>query len=410
MSDVVDRFLRYVQIDTQSDPNSDQFPSTSKQLVLANLLLDELIKLGLDDASLDQNGYVMATLPTNCSQRVPVIGWIAHMDTSPDMSGTNVKPQVVKNYDGGDIVLNQKEGIVLSPLDFPELKNYIGRTIITSDGNTLLGADDKAGVAAIMSAIKYLVDHPDVPHGTLKIGFTPDEEIGRGTDRFDVHKFGADFAYTVDGGEVGELEYENFNAAGARITVKGRGVHPGSAKNKMISAINIAIDIAQSIPAQMKPEFTENYEGFFHLTRFDGMLEKSTLFYILREHDSKKFEWQKGLMKKAVEMANYKYGQGTASLDLKDQYYNMKEKILPVMHIVETAKEAIEAVGIDPKIIPVRGGTDGARLSYMGLPCPNLFAGGHNFHGRFEYLPQESLESAKEVILKIIELYTQRAV
>lgn len=410
MSDVVDRFLRYVQIDTQSDPNSDQFPSTSKQLVLANLLLDELIKLGLDDASLDQNGYVMATLPTNCSQRVPVIGWIAHMDTSPDMSGTNVKPQVVKNYDGGDIVLNQKEGIVLSPLDFPEMKNYIGQTIITSDGNTLLGADDKAGVAAIMSAIKYLVDHPDVPHGTLKIGFTPDEEIGRGTDRFDVHKFGADFAYTVDGGEVGELEYENFNAAGARITVKGRGVHPGSAKNKMISAINIAIDIAQSIPAQMKPEFTENYEGFFHLTRFDCMLEKSTLFYILREHDSKKFEWQKGLMKKAVEMANYKYGQGTASLDLKDQYYNMKEKILPVMHIVETAKEAIEAVGIDPKIIPVRGGTDGARLSYMGLPCPNLFAGGHNFHGRFEYLPQESLESAKEVILKIIELYTQRAV
>ena len=409
MSDVVDRFLRYVQIDTQSDPNSDQFPSTAKQLDLAKLLFAELTAFGLDDVNLDENGYLMATLPANCTLQVPVIGWIAHMDTSPDMSGTNVKPQIVKNYDGGDIILNHEENVVLSPRDFPELKNYTGQTIITSDGTTLLGSDDKAGVAAILSAIKYLLDHPDVPHGTIKIGFTPDEEIGHGADRFDVKKFGADFAYTVDGGEIGELEYENFNAAGARITVKGRSVHPGSAKNKMISAINIAIDITQFIPAQMKPEYTENYEGFFHLARFDGMLEKTTLLYIIREHDPEKFAWQKGLIEKAVEMANYKYGEGTALLELKDQYYNMKEKILPVIHIIDTAREAIEAVGIQPKIIPVRGGTDGARLSYMGLPCPNLFTGGHNAHGRFEYLPQESLEKAKEVILKVVELYTQRA-
>lgn len=409
MSDVIDRFLRYIKIDTESDVNSETCPSTQKQWDLARLLKAELDELGLEDVSLDENGYVMATLPGNTSRNVPVIGWIAHMDTSPDMSGKDVKAQWVENYDGGDIVLNQEQNIVMSPIDFPELKQYIGQKIITTDGTTLLGADDKAGIAAIMAAVKYLVDHPAVEHGTIKVGFTPDEEIGRGADLFDVEKFGADFAYTMDGGELGELEYENFNAAGAKITVKGRSVHPGTAKDKMINAINIAMDIAGMLPRQMRPEHTEKYDGFFHLMHFNGSLELTTLEYIIREHDHDKFEWQKGLLEKAVEMANYKYGPDTASLVMKDQYYNMKEKILPVFHIVETAREAMLALGIAPKIIPVRGGTDGARLSYEGLPCPNLFTGGHNYHGRFEYLPAESLEKSVEVILKIIELYTSKA-
>jgi tripeptide aminopeptidase len=348
----------------------------------------------------------MATLPANTAREVPVIGWIAHMDTSPDMSGKGVNPQWVENYDGGDIVLNPDKNVILSPIDFPELKLYQGQPIITTDGTTLLGADDKAGIAAIMSAMEYLISHPEVEHGTLKVGFTPDEEIGRGADRFDVQKFGADFAYTVDGGELGELEYENFNAAGARIVVRGRSVHPGTAKDKMINAINIAMDIAGMLPAQMRPEHTERYDGFFHLMRFDGQLEQTSLLYIIREHDHDKFEWQKGLIQKAVEYANYKYGPDTASLVLTDQYYNMKEKILPVFHIIDTARDAMVALGIPPKIIPVRGGTDGARLSFEGLPCPNLFTGGHNAHGRFEYLPAQSLEKAVDVILKIIELYT----
>lgn len=360
----------------------------------------------MQDVSLDENGYVMATLPANTAREVPVIGWIAHMDTSPDMSGKGVNPQWVENYDGGDIVLNPDKNVILSPIDFPELKLYQGQPIITTDGTTLLGADDKAGIAAIMSAMEYLISHPEVEHGTLKVGFTPDEEIGRGADRFDVQKFGADFAYTVDGGELGELEYENFNAAGARIVVRGRSVHPGTAKDKMINAINIAMDIAGMLPAQMRPEHTERYDGFFHLMRFDGQLEQTSLLYIIREHDHDKFEWQKGLIQKAVEYANYKYGPDTASLVLTDQYYNMKEKILPVFHIIDTARDAMVALGIPPKIIPVRGGTDGARLSFEGLPCPNLFTGGHNAHGRFEYLPAQSLEKAVDVILKIIELYT----
>lgn len=409
MSDVIDRFLRYIKIDTESDVNSETCPSTQKQWDLARLLKAELDELGLEDVSLDENGYVMATLPGNTIRNVPVIGWIAHMDTSPDMSGKDVKAQWVENYDGGDIVLNREQNIVMSPIDFPELKQYIGQKIITTDGTTLLGADDKAGIAAIMAAVKYLVDHPAVEHGTIKVGFTPDEEIGRGADLFDVEKFGADFAYTMDGGELGELEYENFNAAGAKITVKGRSVHPGTAKDKMINAINIAMDIAGMLPRQMRPEHTEKYDGFFHLMHFNGSLELTTLEYIIREHDHDKFEWQKGLLEKAVEMANYKYGPDTVSLVMKDQYYNMKEKILPVFHIVETAREAMLALGIAPKIIPVRGGTDGARLSYEGLPCPNLFTGGHNYHGRFEYLPAESLEKSVEVILKIIELYTSKA-
>jgi tripeptide aminopeptidase len=406
MSNVIERFLRYVKIDTESDFDSETCPSTKKQLDLARLLKEELESLNLQDVSLDENGYVMATLPGNTTRDVPVIGWIAHMDTSPDMSGKGVNPQWVENYDGGDIMLNEEKNMVLSPRDFPELKQYVGQPIITTDGTTLLGADDKAGIAAIMAAVEYLVNHPEVEHGTIKVGFTPDEEIGRGADRFDVQKFGANFAYTMDGGELGELEFENFNAAGARIEVKGRSVHPGTAKDKMINSINIAMDIAGMLPAQMRPEHTEKYDGFFHLMHFDGTLEKTSLLYIIREHDHDKFEWQKGLIEKAVDYANYKYGPGTASLALTDQYFNMKEKILPVFHIIETAREAMLALDIAPKIIPVRGGTDGARLSFMGLPCPNLFTGGHNAHGRFEYLPAQSLERSVEVILKIIELYT----
>jgi tripeptide aminopeptidase len=409
MSDVIDRFLRYIKIDTESDVNSETCPSTLKQLDLARLLKKELDELGLSDVSLDENGYVMATLPANTSKAVPVIGWIAHMDTSPDMSGKDVKAQWVENYDGGDIVLNKEENIVMSPVDFPDLKQYIGQKIITTDGTTLLGADDKAGIAAIMSAVKYLLEHPEIEHGTLKIGFTPDEEIGRGADLFDVKKFGADFAYTVDGGELGELEYENFNAAGAKITIKGRSVHPGTAKDKMINAINIGMDIAAMLPPQMRPEHTEKYDGFFHLMRFNGSLERTTLEYIIREHDREKFEWQKGLLEKAVDMANYKYGPGTADLLMSDQYYNMKEKILPVFHIIETARVAMLQLGLEPKIIPVRGGTDGARLSFEGLPCPNLFTGGHNAHGRFEYLPAESLEKSVEVIVRIIDLHTSKS-
>jgi tripeptide aminopeptidase len=409
MSDVIDRFLRYIKIDTESDVNSETCPSTLKQLDLARLLKKECDELGLSDVTLDENGYVMATLPANTSKAVPVIGWIAHMDTSPDMSGKDVKAQWVENYDGGDIVLNKEENIIMSPVDFPELKQYIGQKIITTDGTTLLGADDKAGIAAIMSAVKYLLEHPEIEHGTLKIGFTPDEEIGRGADLFDVKKFGADFAYTMDGGELGELEYENFNAAGAKITIRGRSVHPGTAKDKMINAINIGMDIAGMLPPQMRPEHTEKYDGFFHLMRFNGSLERTTLEYIIREHDREKFEWQKGLLEKAVDMANYKYGPGTADLMMSDQYYNMKEKILPVFHIIETAREAMLQLGLEPKIIPVRGGTDGARLSFEGLACPNLFTGGHNAHGRFEYLPAESLEKSVEVILKVVEIYSSRA-
>lgn len=409
MSDVIDRFVRYIQINTKSDPDSESFPSTKEQFDLAQMLENELIQFGLQDVSLDENGYVMATLPSNTKKRVPVIGWIAHMDTSPDMSGEGVNPQFIDNYDGGDIVLNKKEKIVLSPMDFPELKNYIGQTIITTDGTTLLGADDKAGVAAIMAMLHYLVNHPEIEHGVLKIGFTPDEEIGQGADRFNVEKFAADFAYTIDGGEIGELEYENFNAAGAKIKVRGRSVHPGTAKNKMINAINIVMEIAGSLPVQMRPEYTEKYEGFFHPVQISGTIEEANLAYIIREHDAEKFEWQKGLIEKIVDLVNYKYGPNTATIELRDQYYNMKEKILPVMHMIDTARLAIEAVGVEPKIIPVRGGTDGARLSYMGLPCPNIFTGGHNAHGRFEYLPVKSLEKSFEVILKIIELYTNQA-
>lgn len=407
MKKVVDRFLNYVAIDTKSEYDSSCFPSSKKQFELANLLAKELKEFGLSDVSVDENCYVMATLPSNVDKDIPTIGFIAHMDTSPDMSGENVKPKIVEKYDGGDIILNKENNIVLSPKDFPELRNYIGQTLITTDGTTLLGADDKAGIAEIMTAVEYLVRNPDIKHGNIKIAFTPDEEVGRGADRFDVKKFNADFAYTVDGGGLGELEYENFNAASAKLVIKGRNVHPGSAKNKMINSIEIAMELNSMLPENQKPKYTEGYEGFFLISSINGDVEETKLDYIIRDHFKDKFEEKKALMQKIVDFLNFKYGEGTIHLEIKDQYYNMKEKIEPVMHIVETAKKAMEELGITPIITPVRGGTDGARLSYMGLPCPNLFTGGHNFHGKYEFIPIESMEKAVEVILKIIELYAR---
>lgn len=407
MEKLIERFMKYVKIDTKSDPRSESCPSTEKQFNLAKELVAELEELGLKDISMDENGYVMATLPSNTDKSLPKIGFIAHMDTSPDMTGTNVAPQVIENYDGGDVVLNKEKKVVLSPKDFPELKNYIGEDLITTDGTTLLGADDKAGIAEIMTAVEYLVNNPEIKHGTIKVGFTPDEEIGRGADKFDVKKFDSDFAYTVDGGEIGELEYENFNAAYARIRINGRNVHPGSAKNKMINSISIAMEFNAMIPANQVPEHTEEYEGFYHLHDIKGNVEETTLEYIIRDHDRGKFEEKKQRVEKIVDYLNSSIGEGTVELEMKDQYYNMKGQIEPVMHIVQTAKRAMEEVGVKPIIKAIRGGTDGARLSYMGLPCPNLFTGGHNFHGKFEYIPIGSMKKSVEVILKIVELYAQ---
>lgn len=407
MEKVTDKFLRYVKIDTKSDENSKTFPSTKKQFNLANLLVKELKEIGLNDASVDEKGYVMATLSSNIDKDVPTIGFIAHMDTSPDMSGENVNPIFVDNYNGNHIILNSEKNIVLSPKNFPDLKEYIGKTLITTDGTTLLGADDKAGIAEIITAIEYLVNNPSIKHGTIKVAFTPDEEVGQGADYFDVEKFGADYAYTIDGGTIGELEYENFNAAGAKITIQGRNVHPGSAKNKMINSMEIAIELNAMLPENQKPQYTENYEGFFHLVGINGEVEETTIQYIIRDHDKDNFEQKKKLIKKVVEFLNIKYGENTLSLELKDQYYNMKEKIEPVMHVVDIASRAMNEVGVSPKIKPIRGGTDGARLSYMGLPCPNIFTGGHNFHGKYEYICVESMEKAVEVILKIAELYAE---
>ncbi|QUH27040.1 peptidase T [Serpentinicella alkaliphila] len=404
MNNVVERFIRYVKFDTKSDPESQSCPSTNNQLNLGKELVNELKRLGLSDVSMDTNGYVMATLPSNIEKACPTIGFIAHMDTSPDISGENVKPQFIESYNGGDIELNKEKNIILSPSDFPDLKNYIGDTLITTDGTTLLGADNKAGIAEIITAMEYLIMKPEIKHGTVKIAFTPDEEIGRGADLFDVKKFNADFAYTIDGGPIGELEYENFNAAGAKIIIKGRNVHPGSSKNKMKNSISIAMELANMLPQNEKPEHTENYEGFFHLNDFNGNVEETTLKYIIRDHNKYLFEKKKSIITEAVSFLNKKYGEGTIHLVLKDQYYNMKEKIEPVFEIVELAKKAMEEVGVEPMITPVRGGTDGARLSYMGLPCPNIFTGGHNFHGKFEFIPISSMSKAVEVILKIIEL------
>lgn len=407
MERLVERFIKYVKIDTKADPHSSSCPSTEKQFNLAKELIKELEGLGLKDVSMDENGYVMATLPSNIDKEVPKIGFIAHMDTSPDMTAENVNPQIVKDYDGGDIVLNKEKNVVLSPKNFPKLRNYIGEDLITTDGTTLLGADDKAGVAEIMTAIEYIVNNPDIKHGDIKVGFTPDEEIGRGADKFDVKKFDADLAYTVDGGEIGELEYENFNAAYAKIKVNGRNVHPGSAKNKMINSILIAMEFNSMLPPNQVPEHTEGYEGFYHLHNISGDIEGTTIEYIIRDHDKEKFEEKKQRIERMVDYLNSSIGEGTIELEMKDQYYNMKEQIKPVMHIVETAKEAMEEVGVKPIIKAIRGGTDGARLSYMGLPCPNIFTGGHNFHGKFEYIPIGSMKKSVEVILKIVELYAK---
>lgn len=407
MSNVIDRFLNYVQMDTQSDEESMSVPSTSKQLALGKVLVEELDRLGLENVKQDEKGYVYATFPANIAQKVPAIGFIAHMDTSPDMSGLDVKPQLIKNYPGGDILLNPEQNIILFVKDFPELDNYIGADLITTDGTTLLGADDKAGIAEIMAALDYLKAHPDLPHGKLCIGFTPDEEIGRGADHFDVEGFGADFAYTVDGGPIGELEYENFNAAKAVVKVHGRNVHPGSAKGKMINSLLLANEFISLLPPQETPAHTEGYEGFYHLNSLQGDVENTVLDYILRDFESEGLDIRKKTMQKALHQLQQKYGEEAFTLEITDQYQNMREKIEPVMHIVKTAQHAMEEVGVKPDISPIRGGTDGARLSYMGLPTPNLFTGGHNFHGRYEFIPTFALEKSVEVILKIIELYSK---
>ncbi|MBN2758563.1 MAG: peptidase T [Bacteroidales bacterium] len=408
ISTVYDRFVRYAKIDTQSNPDAEGCPSTKKQLHLAKELVKELNSFGLKDVSLDENGYVMATLPSNTDKKIPKIGFIAHMDTAPDMSGEGVEPQLVKKYNGKDIILNKEKNIILSPNDFPELLKYVGQDLYTTNGTTLLGADDKAGIAEIMTAIEHLVEHPEIKHGEIKIGFTPDEEIGRGADLFDVKKFGADFAYTLDGGEIGELEYENFNASMAKITINGRNVHPGTAKNQMINSIMIGMELNSMLPVNERPEHTENYEGFFMLMSFKGTVEETSLMYIIRDHDMAKFKKKNELIKNVVDFLNNKYGKNTIVMDLKDQYYNMKEKVEPVKHIVDTAEQAMLELGIKPKIQAIRGGTDGSRLSYMGLPTPNIFAGGHNFHGKYEYIPLQSMQKAVDVILKVIELYTKK--
>lgn len=405
--DIKNRFLKYVALDTQSDESSETFPSTTKQFVMLEMLRDELLALGLSDAQMDEHGYVMATLPANNGKSGPVIGFIAHVDTSPDMPGADIKPKFIENYNGGDVILNQELNIVLSPVDFPEMKQYQGQTLIVTDGTTLLGADDKAGVTEIMTAIEYLVKHPEIKHGPIKVGFTPDEEIGRGVDHFDVAKFGADWAYTMDGGEIGELEFENFNAAGAKINIQGRNIHPGYAKGKMQNAILMAMEFNALLPVFERPEYTQDYEGFYHIVKMDGSVEKSFIQYIIRDHDREKFEKRKSVITECIDFMNKRYGDGAFTLELKDQYYNMKEKIEPVCHIVNTAKRAMEELGIKPHIRPIRGGTDGSRLSYMGLPCPNIFAGGHNFHGKFEFVPLESMVKATEVIIKIVELNGQ---
>lgn len=393
-------------MDTMSNPDSNSCPSTENQLKFAKLLFEELKDLGLKEVSLDENGYVMGTLPSNTDKELPAIGFIAHMDTSPDMSAVNVNPQIVRNYNGGDILLNKERGIFLSPKDFPELEKYVGQDIITTDGTTLLGADDKAGIAEIMTALEDLINHPHIQHGTIKVAFTPDEEIGRGADRFDVRRFGADFAYTLDGGEIGELEYQNFNAAYAKVTIKGRNVHPGSAKNKMINALLIAMELHAMLPPSETPACTEGYEGFYHLNDMTGNVEETTMYYIIRDHDMDKFQARKDRMSKAVAYMRAIYGEDNILLEMKDQYYNMREKIIPVMHVVETAEKAMKELNISPLIKPIRGGTDGARLSYMDLPTPNLFTGGHNYHGKYEFIPIPSMEKAVEVIIKIIELYS----
>ena len=407
---LVDRFLSYVAIDTRSDPASLTVPSTAAQLKLARLLEKEMKEIGFADVSVDDKGYLFGKLPGNAPSEVPKIGFIAHMDTAPDFVADKVNPLIWKDYDGKDLILNENEekNIIMEVETFPELKNYIGNTLITTDGTTLLGADDKAGIAVILTAMEFLVQHPEIKRGDLRIGFTPDEEICRGADHFDVEKFDADFAYTIDGGEIGKLQYENFNAAQAKIAINGRNIHPGSAKNKMKNALLIGIDFASMLPEAETPGHTDDYEGFFHLTDFNGTVEQAEMVYIIRDHDMEQFERRKLLLGAAAKYGNEKYGEGSLMLDIKDQYFNMKEQVEPVLHIVDNAQKAMEAVGITPKIIPIRGGTDGSRLSYMGLPTPNLFMGGHNYHGRFEYIPVESMIKSVKTVIKITEIYAEK--
>ncbi len=402
--DIVERFLKYVSFDTQSAEDAGKTPSTDKQLRLAEYLTEELKGLGLTEVEMDANGYVYATLPANTDRPVPTIGFIAHMDTSPDCSGYNVKPRIVRDYDGSDLVLDAEAGIVSSPKKFPELLDHIGEDIIVTDGHTLLGADDKAGIAEIVNAMEYLLAHPEVEHGKVRVGFNPDEEIGLGAHKFDVEKFGCEWAYTMDGGELGELEYENFNAASAKVEVKGVSVHPGYAKGKMVNAARVAAELAAQMPTHETPEQTQDYEGFFHLLGVEGNVEHATLSYIIRDHDRARFERRKAYMEKCVEWFNVKYGEGTVQLTLNDQYYNMREKIEPVPHVVDLVVEAMKQCGIPARVKAIRGGTDGAQLSFMGLPCPNIFAGGLNFHGPHEFLPVPSLRRASELVVKIIEL------
>jgi len=408
MTAVVDKFIKYVQYDTESDTQTGLTPSTPGQMVLAQELVRELEEMGMSNVTLDENGYVMAVLPSNMEKEVPVVGFVSHMDTSPDFTGKNVKPQFVENYDGGDIVLNKEQNIIMKVADFPDLKMYKGQTLITTDGTTLLGADDKAGVAEIMTAVEYLLNHPEIKHGPVHVGFTPDEEIGQGADFFNVKKFGADFAYTLDGGEIGELQFENFNAAYAEVSFKGRNVHPGMAKDKLINSMQIMQEFAAKLPKDEVPEKTENYEGFYHLLGMEGSVENSKLQYIIRDFDMTAYNVRKQKFETICKDLGHRYGKENVTLQMKDQYFNMREKVEPVKYIVDIAEQAMKDVGVEPMVIPIRGGTDGSRLSYMGLPCPNIFAGGHNFHGRFEYVPVDSMQKAVDVILKVVELISKR--
>lgn len=408
MQPVIERFIRYIKIDTESARKSDTYPSTQKQLNLANLLVEELLELGLEDAAADSYGYVTATLPANTDREdIPVVGFLAHMDTSPDLSGKDVNPQFIEDYDGSTVVLNAEKDITMSPVEFPDLLKYIGKTLITTDGTTLLGADDKAGIAEIITAVAHLLDHPEIQHGTIKIGFTPDEEVGTGVDYFDVAKFGADFAYTVDGGEVGEIQYENFNAAGAEILIHGRNVHPGKAKLKMRNALIIGTEFNELLPVFERPEFTDKYEGFYHLFQFEGTVEEAKMTYIIRDHDRQKFEAKKELMQKASDFINTKYGDQIIEIKIDDQYYNMLEQVEKHPQIMAIATQAIKNVGLTPIIEPIRGGTDGCRLSYMGLPTPNLFTGGHYGHGKYEFIPTFAMEKAVEALVEIARLVAE---
>ena len=405
---ILTRFLRYVAVDTQSNEESETQPSEDKELVLLRMLRDELKAMGVQ-AELDEYGYVMASIPSNIEAKVPALGFIAHVDTAPDASGADIKPQIIKDYDGSAIALKGVPGLYLDPVDFPELLAHKGETLVTTDGTTLLGADDKAGVAEIMEAVEYIVSHPEFKHGELKIGFTPDEEIGRGVVKFDVKRFGADYAYTMDGGDVGELEFENFNAASAVVHIQGRNVHPGYAKGKMLNSILIAQELISLLPVDQRPEYTQDYEGFFHIVGFKGTVEESTVTWIIRDHDRAKFEQKKEVMRNCCEFINTKYGAGTADPVIKDQYYNMREQVEPHYHIIDKAIKAMEMAGVKPRVQPIRGGTDGANLSFKGLPCPNIFAGGLNFHGKMEWVPVESMEKASAVILNLVRLFAEQA-